>query len=397
MRIPAMVLAALMAIGLLAATPAAATPAFQVRPNVLQIDPGRIVIARRTANRTTFDPAVHGFRFANTFANNFIPEFDWRTDGLCGGMVFAALDYFNHPEIPFPTQDWEPADGTPLRTYLYHRQTNSIVDHNHVNWSEFGLNPFGTRNQEFYQWGLEGRLDQLRAEIDAGRPVPLGLKGCNEACADDHQVLAIGYDVGNYNGDPTSSTAQQVRIFVYDPNFPGRTMTLQPFVAAATWRYLEADHDGVRRRWRAWFIEAYSVRTPPTIVLPPSQLLLTIWTGGDDLRGTNDNLNVLVLTRTGTTLRFDNVNQGHPWINNSEQRITLTLPEGVRPSDVRGVRLETTFTGGWNGDNWNMESLAVDGVQDGVRTEFFFDEGTPLVRFTGDDRVREFQFCPSCS
>ena len=73
------------------------------------------------------------------------------------------------------------------------------------------------------------------------------------------------------------------------------------------------------------------MRTPPTIVMEPSQLLLTIGTGGDDLRGTHDNLNVLVLTRTGTTLRFDNVNQGHPWINDSVQRITLTLPEGLRP------------------------------------------------------------------
>lgn len=391
MRIPAMVLTALMAFGLLAASPAAAT-VLQVRPNVLQIDPGRIVLARRTANRTTFDPTTQGFQFANEFANNFIPEFDWRTDGLCGGMIFAVLDYLNNPHIPIPRQDYLPADGTVLRDYIYARQTNSIVDHNHVNWSEYGLNPFGARNAEFYRWGLEGRLDDLRREIDAGRPVPIGLKGCDEGCMGDHMVLAIGYDVGDYNGDPTSPTARNVRIFVYDPNIPNETQTFSPFPDAGLWGHREGDE-----RWRSWFIAQYSVRTPPLITPAPRELLLTFDTGGDDLRGTNDNLNVHILTRTGRTLTFNNVNQGHPWINNSRQQISITLPEGVRPVDVRGVRLETTATGGWNGDNWNMEGLSVDGIEDGVRTHFFHEAGTPLFRFTGEQRTREFLFCPSCS
>lgn len=371
----------------------------QVTPrNLVLPPPGVVVQGRRTANRTEFDPAVHGFRFANTFANNFIPEFDWRTDGLCGGMVFAALDYFYNPTIPIPTQDWEPADGTTLRDYVYARQTNSVVDHNHVRWNELGFNPHGQRSSEFYRWGLEGRLDELRREIDAGRPVPLGMKSCSgfAGCVGDHQILAVGYDVGDYNGDPGSETARQVRIFVYDPNFPGRTMTLSPFPGNYAWRYVEPDDQGVRHQWVAWFIEAYSVRTPPTIVLPARQLLLWITTGGDDLRGTNDNLNVHVLTRTGRTLTFNNVNRGHPWINNSEQAIALELPDGVQPRDVRGVRLETTFGGGIGGDNWNMDRLIVDGVQDGVRREFFSEEGTPLFRFTGDQRVREFLFCPDC-
>ena len=139
------------------------------------------------------------------------------------------------------------------------------------------------------------------------------------------------------------------------------------------------------------------MRTPPLITPAPRELLLTFDTGGDDLRGTNDNLNVHILTRTGRTLTFNNVNQGHPWINNSLQQISITLPEGVRPVDVRGVRLETTATGGWNGDNWNLEGLSVDGIEDGVRTQFFFETSTPLFRFTGDQRTREFLFCPSCS
>lgn len=374
----------------LGATPALATQ-LQITPNLTRFEPGVISLTRRTANRTSFDPATQGFRFPNDFANNFIPEFDWRTDGLCGGMIFAVLDYLNNPDVPLPTQDYLPADGTVLRDYIYARQTNSIVDHNHVNWSEFGLNPFGARNAEFYRWGLESRLDDLRREIDAGRPVPIGLKGCDEGCMGDHVVLAIGYDVGRYNGDPNSPTARDVRITVYDPNHPMVTRTFSPFPDQALWGHQES-----RERWRAWFIAQYSVRTPPRIDRAPRELLLTVGTGGDDLRGTNDNLNVHVLTRTGRTLSFNNVNRGHPWLNNTVQQVSLTLPEGVRPVDVRGVRLETTSRGGMGGDNWNLESLSVEGIEDGVRQNFFLDSNTPLFRFTGDQRTREFLFCPSC-
>lgn len=394
------VLAAILAtFGLLVAAAPASASALQITPRPIFVNPGVINRGPRTANRTTFDPAVHGFRFPNSFANNFIPEFDWRTDGLCGGMIFAALDYFNNPGIPIPTQDWEPADGTVLRDYIYARQTNSVVDQNLAQWIELGFNPHGQRSAEFYRWGLEGRLGELRREIDAGRPVPMGMKGCSGfvGCAADHQIIAIGYDVGGYDGNPRSETARQVRIFVYDPNYPGRTMTLMPAPESNGWRYLEPGDDGLRDLWVAWFIEAYSVRTPPTIPVVANGLLLTIGTGGDDLRGTNDNLNVHVLTRTGRTLTFNNVNQRHPWINNSEQRVVITLPDDVRSTDVRGVRLETTSGGGLGGDNWNMEYLTVEGISNGTRARFLHDEGTPLFRFTGDQRVREFLFCPGCS
>jgi hypothetical protein len=349
----------------------------------------------RTANRTRFDPATHGFAFANTFANNFIPEFDVRTDGLCGGMVYAALDYFYATGIPLPTQRYEPGEGTALRTYLYHRQTNSIVDHNHVKWAELSVNPFGTRNQEFYRWGLEGpggRLDALRREIDAGRPVPLGLKGCDEGCSGDHQVLAIGYDVGAYTGD-MGPALRQVRIFVYDPNFPGRVMTLTPFPEASQYRYLEADNRGRRHRWRTYFVnEHYSRRQPPRIVQAPRELLLQLATGGDDLRGGNDNLHVHVLLRDGRTLRFDNVNQRRRWVNNSRHTVALPLPEGVAPGLVRGVRLETTFGGGMGGDNWNLDAIIVSGRDDAGDQELFRADAAPLFRFTGDARTREFAF-----
>lgn len=370
-----------------AATPAIATPLITQRD--LQIDLGPYRLARRTANRTRFDPAVHGFRFANTFTNNFIPEVDWRTRGLCGGMVFAALDYFHHSHIPLPTQDYAPADGTQLRDYIYARQTHSfIAGGNFVRWAEYGVNPFGARNAEFYRWGLEGRLDELRREIDAGRPVAIGLKGCNESCQGDHQVLAIGYDVGGYNGDPSSSSAQTIRIYIYDPNFPGQTMTMTPYMAASAWWYTRPDSEGVRHRWRSWFIQAYSPAPPPHITQAPRELILRIGTGGDDLRGTHDNLNILVTTRTGQILTFTNVNRSHPWVNDSSQDVSLPLPEGVLPQDVRSVRFQI----GGGGDNWNLDSVSIYGVEGGSLRLYFVAEGAPLVRFTGEHREERFVF-----
>ena len=385
-----MIWAALLA----ALTPnAASAQIVPIRP-VIKLPPATI----STARHTSFDPAVHGFKFANTFANNMISEFDVRTDGLCGGMVYAALDYFNAGK-PIPQQNYEPTEGTGLRQYIYRRQIESLAS-NLDKWAELTINPFGTRNAEFYRWGLDGkpggRIDELRREIDAGRPVALGLKGCNEGCKGDHQVLAIGYDMGSYQGD-FGAGVEQFKIFIYDPNFPGRTMTLMAYPAASQFRYREADGSGRRHTWRSWFVNAnYHARTPPDVALAPRELVLELETGGDDLRGGNDNLHVVALLRDGRELRFENVNNRRRWVNNSWQTVAVPLPDGVEPADIRGVRLETTFGGGLGGDNWNLDRIIAWGRTEAGRANLF-DSGRdppakPIFRFTGDSRANEFIF-----
>jgi hypothetical protein len=341
----------------------------------IKVDPGALRIAPHTARRTAFDPVRHGFKFVNTFANN-------------------VVDYFNNRDAAVPSQNYEPGEGTTLRRYLYDRQVQSIQA-NIDKWAELSTNPFGARNATFYQWGLEGpngRLDHLRHEIDSGRPVPLGLKGCNEGCNADHQVLAIGYDIGGYTGD-MGPASRQVRIFVYDPNFPGRTMTLSPFPEASQFRYVEADGNGHRRRWRTYFVDQrYSPRRPPEIVQAARELVLRLRTGGDDLRGGNDNLHLHVLLASGRTLRFENVNNARRWINNSSHTVSVPLPPDASPADIRGVRLETTFGGGIGGDNWNLDKIEAwtrDEAGDEIR---FTRTGAPLFRFTGQQRVQEFAF-----
>ncbi len=350
----------------------------------------------RTANSVPFDPDTQGFLFINNFSNNLVSAVDFRTDGLCGGMVFAVLDYLNNPSIPMPTQDFQPAEGTPLRNYLLQRQMDSMGDRNLTRWVEQFINPFGARNDEFWRWGLEDRLTELRRRIDAGERVPVALKGCDEGCKGDHVVLVVGYSVGTYLGDP-GRNADQVRFTVYDPNYPGRLKTLYTDPVGRFYRYSD---DGARGdKWRTWFPMQYSPRRPPRIdVSLERQVIMTFKTGGDDLRGGNDNVNVLLLLPDRRTLRFDNVNQGYRWVNNSTHSVAVTLPPDVAASDLRGIQLETTFGGGTGGDNWNLDNIQVETREGSGSLRLRYDHWavnggrTVTTRFTGEDRTETFLF-----
>lgn len=172
---------------------------------------------------TVFDPGWAGFKFTNNFTNDFIPVLDWRTNGLCGGMSYAALDYYFASSRSIPQQWYAPGNGTPLRSYLYDRQVTSL-NNNLDQWFELGNNPLGTRNHEFFEWGLsnDSRITPLRHYLDAGIPVPIGLQGTGET--GNHQMVAIGYDMGRYAGD-LGSNKGEFKIFVYDPNSPNTTRT----------------------------------------------------------------------------------------------------------------------------------------------------------------------------
>src|SRR5690606_22490620 len=146
-----------------------------------------------------FDPKADGLQFVNMFTNT-IADFGIDTissSGLCGGMVYAALDYFMANKAA-PKQDYMPGMGTPLRDHLYGRQVHSL-ENNADKWAELGFNPFGARNSEFFGWSIhkDNRVVQLRAAIDGGTPVPIGLK--DGGGGGDHQVLVIGYELGAYN------------------------------------------------------------------------------------------------------------------------------------------------------------------------------------------------------
>jgi hypothetical protein len=182
------------------------------------------------AQATGFLPSRDGFAFRNTWpsvAAVSIPTpfgaigIGNSARGLCGGMVFAALDYW-HASVPPPVR--QPPPGSPLYRFIVRR----LVDSWHV--------PAGVA--EYYQWmnlpdadtdisilgrtlvtqrGLSWRTiaqqwPQAQAAIDGGQPAVLGLvtvASANPAnLVHNHQVLAYGYQ----------ADGPQVTVNVYDPN-----------------------------------------------------------------------------------------------------------------------------------------------------------------------------------
>jgi hypothetical protein len=215
--------------------------------------------------RTAFDPQVHGFAFVNSWQLDEVERqqlheafadhltrgsilgavaFGWlgrflisraietlrdrlESDlaqgyGLCGGMCFAALDFYKKPDLPFPRgQDAndQPTSGSPLRTYLWKRQLDSLVsDGARVLAWLIALNY--VPQVPLFRGGAAWLLDQSREEwvklktfVDADEPIPLGLVRDTENVYNNHQVLAIGYD----ETDEAPGT-----IYLYDPNCPDK-------------------------------------------------------------------------------------------------------------------------------------------------------------------------------
>jgi hypothetical protein len=97
-----------------------------------------------------------------------------------------------------------------------------------------------------------------------------------------------------------------------------------------------------------------------------NKLYFTFRTGGDDLRGVNDNVNLTIHFRDGQLHRIQNANGGHRWTNNTSNVVEVNLTHAVIPADITQIDLETTFGGGIGGDNWNMDSLSVRATGNGV-------------------------------
>ncbi len=357
--------------------------------------PGKAVPISSTPIMTRFNPETNGFRFVNAFAT-VTGVFDITTSGLCGGMAYAALDYFL-AGVPRPSQVYLPVQGSDLERFLSNRQAKSLEAHIDK-WTELHLNPGGARNSEFFNWGLQGfrggRLQELRAKIDAGQPVPLGLKSLSANFTEDHVVLAYGYDLGRYRGD-LGQYKEDLKIFLYEPNFGNQKITLVPKPDRAEWCYVEPDNTGKQRCWRSYFVQQnYGRATPPPIPDNPVELELEFRTGGDDLRGGNDNLMIIVDLSDGRIIKTANVNRSKRWMSGSQNFIAVSLPNDVRAGGIREVTLATSFGGGVDGDNWNLDGFIAYLKVGGAKVQACNGGGAPLVRFTAS--TREYKFRMPC-
>lgn len=177
-----------------------------------------------------FLPSRNGFAFANAWPS--MPAVELPTPfgpirvgnaaaGLCGGMTFAALDYWQAGRAAPPEQ---PTANEPLYGFIVHR----LVDSWHI--------PAGVA--QYYQWmnlpdgdssftmfgrrflverGVAWRTIRVQwphitRDLDRGVPVPLGVVTVASSdfrdLARNHQVLAYGYH----------TDGRIVTVHVYDPN-----------------------------------------------------------------------------------------------------------------------------------------------------------------------------------
>jgi hypothetical protein len=224
----------------------------------------------------SFLPSQCGFGFTNTWPSQpavvlATPfgqlSFGDASGGLCGGMVFAALDYW-HAGIAPPAD--QPTQDRPLYSYIVRRLIDSwhlpLGVTQYYQWmnlpdGDTGFNAFGHR--VVIERGLAWRTitvqwPQIRADLDRGIPVALGIVTVASAKPQDlsrnHQVLAFGYEV----------TDRTCTVRVYDPNQAQRDDISITFDATAPTAATTFDHNlGIAEPVRGFFRTAYTSAAPP--------------------------------------------------------------------------------------------------------------------------------------
>jgi hypothetical protein len=191
-----------------------------------------------------FLPSASGLHFTNRFPTGIpvetitIPVIDVKiplgdaSNGVCGGMVYAVLDLFTStPRMRPPTTTATPSGDSPITAFVIDRLKDSftLTQGTHSNVARY-LELMSIPDEDELFGAVDGvprtiaekEWPKIKADIDAGRPSPLGLVGGSWKVPGDvvgkvkqlghcHQVLAYGY---------TLDDAHWLTLRVYDPNDP---------------------------------------------------------------------------------------------------------------------------------------------------------------------------------
>ena len=173
---------------------------------------------------TSFSPVSQGFQFPNYFTVKLPVKFQLPLAGtvdlnnvvfgLCGGMCFAALDYFYTRHI-LPRYVSPQELDSRLLVFLCERQIDSLqvpVLLKVIDWMASGNDSIAARM-------IKSEIPKLRRTLDRGEPAVLCLIRTHglENPTQNHQVVATGYDLD----------AGMMTISLYDPNHPGQTPTIR--------------------------------------------------------------------------------------------------------------------------------------------------------------------------
>lgn len=178
-----------------------------------------------------------GFHFTNGFTNRF--PFSYITYSRCGGISYAALDYY-HAGQCIPDVEIIPARGSTLEKYVARRQLDSLLilsAAKFLGWSVYTDEIVDTRTAH--------EFSKLATRV----PCVLGLVAARSLkdLAHNHQVVALDYDI----------VQDQPIVYLYDCNHPDQEVAITH--EGNSWI------ESTGEIWRGWFVQDYIFRQPPDI------------------------------------------------------------------------------------------------------------------------------------
>jgi hypothetical protein len=253
-----------------------------------------------TSKVSGFLPSTCGFQFVNGEVSGGYPlpqpielpdpvpdikEVGDASNGMCGGMVYAAFDYYHHNISPWsdehmedpppnsPTSPDVPDEDSELFKYISERLFDSFTGGsgnklgavlyqtlmNSANTKKWGQVKKSRNEVMKEQWE-----DTIKPSLDRGDLCPLGLiqvdthgnplkTGLNKI-GDNHQVLAYGY----------KKSGRTIEIYVYDPNSVNDNDRRIQFTKKSDLsNWFEPKNVGSNDPLYAFFAPAYSPKQPP--------------------------------------------------------------------------------------------------------------------------------------
>ncbi len=191
----------------------------------------------KSNNVPGFLPSNNGFKFSNNNWSDFgykLPllqgfpglediKLGTASNGLCGGMAFAARDYFEgRANIPAMTSNPNDAQNN-FTKFIIKRLFNSFNTNDvtmymklmsplYADTDEGALNSVGQMGRAYVT--IREEWPMIKSDIDQGHPAPIGLIRVKSAWIGDlgqnHQVLVYGYTINN----------NSISLRIYDPNIP---------------------------------------------------------------------------------------------------------------------------------------------------------------------------------
>ena len=169
--------------------------------------------------KTNFDPILHGYKFSNRFEKN-LPNFMLKiilrdsVYGLCGGMVFSALDNFLNKSVlnqAIKASDLE----SEFINLLWKRQFDSMSIKNYLILTKKTFQ----NDQKLQHDTFKYQIPVVIETINNGTPAAIIIiRSKNiEKPTDNHQILLTDY---KFNGPVTEFTC-------YDPNHPSKSTILR--------------------------------------------------------------------------------------------------------------------------------------------------------------------------